>query len=78
VAGADEVLARLERIYADSSKKTLHYVRQTLVVRVGGRTYVALEHAYIQPKSDPTGADWTKTVAIAMKQVTKARATIEA
>ena len=73
VEGADEVLARLERVYADSSKKTLHYVRQTLKVRVG-RTVVALEHAFVQPASDPTGADWTKTVALVTKQVAKLRA----
>jgi len=77
VQGADEVLARLERIYADSSKKTLHYVRQTLTVRVGARTFVVLEHAFIQSKADPTGADFAKTVALVQKQVAKVRTTVE-
>lgn len=72
VEGADEVLARIERIYADSSKKQLHYVRQTLKIRVG-RAVVAIEHAFVQPATDPTGGDWTKTVALVTKQVAKTR-----
>ncbi|HEV2890034.1 MAG TPA: hypothetical protein VGX28_06625, partial [Frankiaceae bacterium] len=70
VAGADSAVARIERIYADSSKKRLYYVRQTVKVGVG-RSVVALEHAFIQPRSDPTGADFTKTVALLSKQVAK-------
>lgn len=70
VPGTDEAMARIERIYADSSKKQLYYVRQTIKARVG-RAYVALEHAFIQPKTDPTGADFTKTIALLTKQVDK-------
>lgn len=70
VSGGEQVLARLERIYADKTKKTLYYVRQTLLVRVG-RSFAFVEHAFIQPKTDPTGADWKKTVALAEKQVAK-------
>lgn len=70
VAGTDWVVARLERVYADSSRKQLYYVRQTVKAGVG-RGVVALEHAFVQPKSDPTGADFTKTAALVTKQVDK-------
>lgn len=73
VPGTDWAVARLERVYADESKKTLYYVRQTVKAGVG-RSVVALEHAFVQPKSDPTGADFTETVALLGKQVEKAEA----
>jgi hypothetical protein len=73
VSGADAVLVRLERIYAEAAHKTLYYVRQTLKCVVG-RYVVTIEHAFIQPKTDPTGADLTKTVTLMEKQVAKARA----
>jgi hypothetical protein len=72
VAGADEVLARLEHVYADAAHKQLSYVRQVLKCRVG-RVVVSLEHAFIQPKTDPTGADFTKTAGLAEKQVAKVK-----
>lgn len=74
IAGADEVLAHVERIYADKTKKTLHYVRHWIEARTG-RVVTAFEHAYIQPKSDPTGSDLTASVALAAKQVAKVRTT---
>lgn len=73
VDGADWALARLERVYADSTKKQLYYVRQTIKVGVG-RSVVALEHAFVQPASDPTGADFAKTAELLGKQVAKVAA----
>ena len=70
VAGADWAVARLERVYADSSRKQIHYVRQTVKAGVG-RTVVSLEHAFIQPRSDPTGADFAVTTTLVTKQVAK-------
>ncbi|HVF03648.1 MAG TPA: hypothetical protein VNA20_02290 [Frankiaceae bacterium] len=74
VAGADEVLAHVERIYADKTKKTLYYVRHWVEARTG-RVVTAFEHAFVQPKSDPTGADLTATVALVETQVAKVRTT---
>ena len=75
VAGADEVvLADIERIYADKTKKTLHYVRHVYEVRTG-RVVTFFELAYIQPKSDPKGADLTVSTALLAKQVAKTKAT---
>lgn len=73
VAGADEVLVRIERVWADAAHKTLYYVRQNVKCVVGDRYVVSIEHAFIQPKSDPTGADFAKTVRLLEKQVAKAR-----
>lgn len=70
IAGTDWAVARLERVYADSSKKQLYYVRQTVKAGVG-RGVVALEHAFVQSQSDPTGADFTKTAQLVTKQVDK-------
>lgn len=70
IAGVDWSVARIERIYADSSRKQLYYVRQTIKAGVG-RSVVALEHAFVQPKTDPTGADFTKTARLLTKQVDK-------
>ena len=74
VAGADEVMAHIERVYADKSKKTLYYVRHFYEARVG-RVVVSFELAYVQPKSDPTGKDMTRSAALLAKQVAKAKAT---
>lgn len=68
--GCDEVLARIQRVYADRTRKTLYYVRQVVQCRVG-RVVVEFEHAFIQPKTDPTGADFAKTVTLTAKQVAK-------
>jgi hypothetical protein len=74
VPGCDEVLARTQHVYADAAHKTLYYVRQNLRCRVG-RVVIAFEHAFIQPKSDPTGADFTKSVTLIQKQVAKVATT---
>jgi hypothetical protein len=77
VEGCDEVLGRTQHIYADKTKKTLYYVRQDLRCRIG-RVVIAFELAFIQPKSDPTGADTTKSVSLVSKQVAKVRSTFPA
>ncbi|HEX8002124.1 MAG TPA: hypothetical protein VF519_05465 [Mycobacteriales bacterium] len=74
VAGTDWAVARLERVYMDSSRKKLYYVRQTIKAGVG-RGVVSLEHAFVQSAADPTGADFTRTAALLEKQVTKAGTT---
>jgi hypothetical protein len=73
VAGADEVLAHVERIWADAAHKTLQYVRHWIEARVG-RIVCVLEYAFLVPKTDPTGKDLTKTVGLLEKQVAKAAA----
>jgi hypothetical protein len=73
--GADEVRARLESIYAERTHRTLYYVREVIKVRYG-RYVVTIEHAFIQPKTDPKGADWTKTAKVLRAQVAKARTTL--
>ena len=70
VEGADEVLAHIERIYADKTKKKLYYVRHWYEARTG-RVVTAFEYAYIQPKSDPTGKDMAKSAKLLAKQVAK-------
>lgn len=72
VAGADEVFAHIERIYAEAAHKTLYYVRHYYEARVG-RVVVSFELAYIQPKTDPTGKNMAKSSALLAKQVAKAR-----
>jgi hypothetical protein len=74
VDGADEVLAHIERIYAERTHKTLYYVRHYYEVRTG-RIVTAFEYAYIQPKSDPTGKDMTKSAKLLAEQVAKTRQT---
>lgn len=74
IAGADEVVAHIERIYADKTKKTLHYVRHYYEARTG-RFVSEFELAYVQPKSDPTGKDMTKSAELFAKQVAKTRTT---
>ena len=72
VEGADEVLVHVERIYADKTKQTLHYVRHYYEARTG-RVVTSFELAYVQPKSDPTGSDLTKSAALLEKQIAKTR-----
>lgn len=74
IAGADEVAAHIERVYADKTKKTLYYVRHYYEARTG-RVVTSLEYAYIQPKSDPTGKDMTKSAGLVAEQVAKVKAT---
>lgn len=74
IDGADDVLAYIERIYADKTKKQLYYVRHFYEVRTD-RVVSTLEYAYIQPKSDPTGKDMTKSASLMEKQVAKTRTT---
>lgn len=74
VPGSDDVVARIERVYADKSRSKLIYVRHTYEAR-SGRVISYLSYAYIQPASDPTGGDLTKSVGLLIHQVAKARAT---
>lgn len=75
VAGVDEVVAAdIERVYADKTKEVLHYVRHYYEARTG-RVVTMVELAYVQPKSDPTGADLTASTALLAKQVAKTKAT---
>jgi hypothetical protein len=74
VDGADEVVGRIERIYADAKHKTLYYVRHTVQARFG-RIVVYTQHAFVQPKSDPTGKDVSGVAALVAKQAAKARST---
>ena len=76
VPGSDEVLARIERIYSDKSKSKLLYVRQSYEARAG-RVISALSYAFIQPASDPTGGDLTKSAALLTRQVTKSGITFK-
>jgi hypothetical protein len=73
IDGVDVLHVKLEHIYAEASHKTLYYVRQTIKARIG-RVVVHIEHAFIQPKTDPTGKDWTKTLKLFRPEVAKARA----
>lgn len=74
VDGADEVVGRIERIYADAAHKTLYYVRPALEARFG-RVVVYVQYSYIQPKTDPTGKDLTTIGALLAKQAAKVRTT---
>ena len=74
IAGADEVLVHIERVYADKTKKTLYYVRHYWEARIG-RIVATVELAYIQPKSDPTGKDLDHSAPLVVQQVAKAKAT---
>jgi hypothetical protein len=74
IPGADEVVVHIERIYADKTKKTLHYVRHYYEAWTS-RVVSSFELAYIQPKSDPTGKDLTKSSELFAKQVAKTRET---
>ncbi|HWL37629.1 MAG TPA: hypothetical protein VNQ77_15695 [Frankiaceae bacterium] len=74
IPGADEVVVHIERIYADKTKKTLHYVRHYYEAWTT-RFVSEFELAYIQPKSDPTGKDLTKSSELFAKQVAKTRET---
>jgi hypothetical protein len=74
VPGSDDVVARVERIYTDKSQQKLVYVRHTYEARIG-RVVAYLSYAFIQPTSDPTGGDPTKSVRLLIRQVAKARAT---
>ena len=72
VPGAEEVRAHIERVYAEASHKSLHYVRHYYEARIG-RIVVSFEDAFVQPRSDPTGQDMTKSAALLARQVAKAR-----
>lgn len=72
VAGSDEVVGRLERVYTDAAHTKLLYVRPTLYARVG-RVVVAAQYAHVQPASDPTGKDLTTVTELLTKQVAKTR-----
>lgn len=74
VAGADEVLAYIERVYADKGHKNLYYVRHYYEARTD-RYVSSFEYAYVQPKSDPTGKDMTASAKLLAKQVAKTRKT---
>jgi hypothetical protein len=70
IEGADVVNARIERVYADAAHKTLYYVRQVIKARVG-RAVGSIEHAFVQPRTDPTGKDFTTTAKLMRVQVDK-------
>ena len=74
IPGADEVYVSIERVYADKTMKTLHYVRHYYEARTG-RIVTWVEYAYVQPKSDPTGKDLSVSSPLLAKQVTKTRTT---
>jgi hypothetical protein len=74
IPGADEVVLHIERIYADKTRKTLHYVRHYYEAWTE-RVVSSFEYAYIQPKSDPTGKDLTTSSELFAKQVAKTRET---
>lgn len=74
IPGADEVVVHIERIYADKTKKTLHYVRHYYEAWTT-RFVSSFELAYVQPKSDPTGKDLTESSELFAKQVAKTRKT---
>jgi hypothetical protein len=71
LSGAEEVVAFLERVYADAAHKQLQYVRQVVTARAG-RLIVAVERAYLTTKADPTGKDFTETTRLAGIQLQKA------
>ncbi|MDX6274051.1 MAG: hypothetical protein QOJ92_1261 [Frankiales bacterium] len=75
VPGADEVLARIERVYADAKSTQLQYVRQVVAARVG-RVVCNLQRAYLTTKADPTGKDFTETVRLVEIQLKKAVAAV--
>lgn len=74
IPGADDVVVHIERIYADKTKKTLYYVRHYYEAWTE-RVVSSFEYAYIQPKSDPTGKDLTKSSKLFAQQVAKTRET---
>lgn len=71
VPGADEVLARVERVYADARHTQLQYVRQVVTAR-SGRVMCLIERAFITPKADPTGADFSEASRLLGLQLAKA------
>jgi hypothetical protein len=75
VTGAEEVLAHIERVYADARHTQLQYVRQVVTAR-SGRIICVLERAFIVPKTDPTGKDLTEANRLAGIQLAKAVRTI--
>lgn len=74
VPGADEVHATIERVYQDSTKQNLYYVRHYYEARTG-RIVSTFEYAFVQPATDPTGKDLTASSALLAKQVAKTRTT---
>ncbi len=72
VPGADETRGHLERVWADAKHTQLQYVRQYFEARTG-RIVSTLEYAYLVPKTDPTGKDTSRTVALLAKQVAKTK-----
>ena len=71
VSGADEVLGTwAERIYYDKAHKKLAYARHYLVLRTGDVvTYVS--YAFLTEKKDPKAEDFSRTTALAERQLTK-------
>ena len=74
IPGADEVYASIERVYADKTMKTLHYVRHYYEAR-SGRIVTWVEYAYVQPKTDPTGKDLSVSAPLLTQQIAKTRTT---
>ncbi|HEU0131761.1 MAG TPA: hypothetical protein VFQ85_12305 [Mycobacteriales bacterium] len=72
VPGADETRGHVERVWADAKHTQLQYVRHYFEARTG-RVVSTLEYAYLVPKTDPTGKDTRRTVALLAKQVAKTK-----
>jgi hypothetical protein len=74
VEGADEVLGHAEHVYADAKHTQLQYARHILYARTG-RVVSMVELAFLTPKTDPKGLDYTPTAKVLAKQVAKAKKT---
>lgn len=70
MAGADEVVGRIERIYYDKKHTQLAFVRHIFYAR-SGRVVNGIGHAFLMPKSDPLGEDFSKAEAMLKKQLAK-------
>lgn len=74
VEGADEVLGQSEHVYADAKHTQLQYARHVLYARTG-RVVSMCELAFLTPKTDPKGLDYTPTAKLLGKQVAKVKTT---
>ncbi len=76
VAGADQTVSRVERLFYDAKHKKLAYARHYIGGSTG-RVLTLVEYDFLTPTNDPTAKNFAPVTALLTKQLTKTKATFD-